>query len=379
MRVLPWYKDAAEKLKDSFIEEDVNKIEGYEFVADYLKNNQPDMYADIDFSSEEDFEDLVRSSIEPFEEWLRSGTSEWLYIGKGFRWIAKEVYDDSLKKEISIKSPAFTDEEKAILEKDIQSFSHDDYEMLNSVYQRSLSSTNKEFTAKCAHRIAQYFDYKKGLPYDEFAELWSSAGDLAIEAGIPGAYKFFRIAAEIYAREMAHHDSAKLYKKALDQGIVEKHSVEILLETTRVCRKQFELSGEVSDAAEIFIIENDIKLSHASKQKWTRNYFFKWLFQIFLKKLFNYGESPKYVALWSLFLIVSCALFYCVFGVSGKNGIENSFGISLYYSVVTFTTLGYGDFSPAGPLVRAISAIEAVFGLFLTSTFLVTFVRKYSR
>lgn len=38
---------------------------------------------------------------------------------------------------------------------------------------------------------------------------------------------------------------------------------------------------------------------------------------------------------------------------------------ALYFSVVSITTVGYGDISPAGPLVRALAAIEIVCGILM--------------
>jgi len=42
-----------------------------------------------------------------------------------------------------------------------------------------------------------------------------------------------------------------------------------------------------------------------------------------------------------------------------------SFVDSLYYSVATITTLGFGDIAPASYLVRAITAIEVVSGILM--------------
>ncbi len=43
------------------------------------------------------------------------------------------------------------------------------------------------------------------------------------------------------------------------------------------------------------------------------------------------------------------------------------FGITVYYSMVTLTTLGYGDITPTAPITRSLAAIEAVIGqIFLT-------------
>jgi hypothetical protein len=54
------------------------------------------------------------------------------------------------------------------------------------------------------------------------------------------------------------------------------------------------------------------------------------------------------------------------------------FGTCLYYSVVTFTTLGYGDITPIG-WSRLFAAFEAFTGSFTIALFVVVFVKKMTR
>ena len=91
-----------------------------------------------------------------------------------------------------------------------------------------------------------------------------------------------------------------------------------------------------------------------------------------------------------MLLILICATLYTFTGLSYQGEIvsfnasksisENLslFFLCLYYSVVTFTTLGYGDFTPGG-LSRAIAAIEAFPGSFTIALFVVVFVKKMTR
>ncbi|MDM8566123.1 ion channel [Candidatus Halobeggiatoa sp. HSG11] len=105
----------------------------------------------------------------------------------------------------------------------------------------------------------------------------------------------------------------------------------------------------------------------------------------------GYGEKPLQVILFALIIICSCALFYFNFGINSAEGNliafdseltmqQNlyNFANCLYFSVVTFTTLGYGDLSPFG-ITRIIAAIEAFGGAFTIALFVVVFVKKMTR
>ena len=55
---------------------------------------------------------------------------------------------------------------------------------------------------------------------------------------------------------------------------------------------------------------------------------------------------------------------------------DGHLGRSLYFSIVTFVTLGYGDISQTSSLLQLLSAIEAFCGMFLTGLFLAGFASK---
>lgn len=62
----------------------------------------------------------------------------------------------------------------------------------------------------------------------------------------------------------------------------------------------------------------------------------------------NYGKSPLIWAAWSVFIALGFAFAYYKLGEDAfevKN-LEWSFSAMVYYSVVTFTTLGFGDITP---------------------------------
>jgi uncharacterized membrane protein len=46
----------------------------------------------------------------------------------------------------------------------------------------------------------------------------------------------------------------------------------------------------------------------------------------------------------------------------------------LYFSVITLTTLGYGDMMPASPVARSVVMLEALLGQFFLAVFVARFV-----
>jgi len=120
----------------------------------------------------------------------------------------------------------------------------------------------------------------------------------------------------------------------------------------------------------------------------------KWSFKRCISKLVDifcgYGERPLRVILFSISLITVFATLYFFSGlsfsgeslafnpdISAWENIKVFFG-SLYFSVVTFTTLGYGDVAPVG-IARAFAALEAFLGSFTLALFVVVFVKKMTR
>lgn len=117
-------------------------------------------------------------------------------------------------------------------------------------------------------------------------------------------------------------------------------------------------------------------------------------FKRFMSKVIDlfcgYGEAPFRIVGISICIILFCALLYSFTGLNYQGELHqydfnqpwteniNIFFSSLYYSVVTFTTLGYGDFTPIG-ISRAIAAAEAFTGSFTIALFVVVFVKKMTR
>ncbi len=104
----------------------------------------------------------------------------------------------------------------------------------------------------------------------------------------------------------------------------------------------------------------------------------------------GYGELPFRIIFLSFLIIIFFSIVFFVTGLQSNEYIiklstsyttyENigNFLNSLYFSVVTFTTLGYGDILPIG-ISKLFAAIEALLGGFILALFVVTFVKKMTR
>jgi len=88
-----------------------------------------------------------------------------------------------------------------------------------------------------------------------------------------------------------------------------------------------------------------------------------------------------------LFIYILFSILYVFFPLFTRARIVSTLGdpdklsavaVAFYHSVVTFLTIGYGDYYPSGA-VRWISGVEGFLGLFLMSYFTVVFVRKILR
>lgn len=103
---------------------------------------------------------------------------------------------------------------------------------------------------------------------------------------------------------------------------------------------------------------------------------------VFGKMLFGYGERPVRVLAACVLIILLCAVFYTQPGalIHRTGLVEPSFSQSLYFSTITFTTLGYGDLYPSPDgTARLIAMAEAAMGGCLMALFIVCLAKRFSR
>lgn len=98
----------------------------------------------------------------------------------------------------------------------------------------------------------------------------------------------------------------------------------------------------------------------------------------------GYGERPTYTLITSLEIIFLFTIMYMIFGLKLVNenvylGLSiNDFFRAFHFSIVTFTTVGYGDITPSGYSIL-LSGIEMFLGVTMVGIWTATLARKINR
>ena len=97
----------------------------------------------------------------------------------------------------------------------------------------------------------------------------------------------------------------------------------------------------------------------------------------FISHICGYGERPLRAIGWAASVIFGLALIYFIIGSTWE---WSAFWNALYFSAVSFTTLGYGGWLETGnDWIKGIGVLESFIGVFTMVLFLVTFIRKMTR
>lgn len=108
----------------------------------------------------------------------------------------------------------------------------------------------------------------------------------------------------------------------------------------------------------------------------------KWFLNHLLEEVAGYGERPgRVVMCWVAIILLSAAIYLGFEGIMVGNdiGYVPNPREALYFSGVTFTTLGFGDLAPKPGVFQLFAFGEALLGAIFMAMFIFVFARKMTR
>jgi len=165
-------------------------------------------------------------------------------------------------------------------------------------------------------------------------------------------------------------------------------------EQFRILKQNFNNTGQYDDEDEAYI---EFKRNEAnailteSIQKKRISMLWQYPSFAFKKLVFDkmglYATSPLRVVFSNIVMILTFGLIFTVLPYIAETSLTNvdpslsfwsKYWISVYYTGITYFTVGYGDICPVGVL-RLVADLTAFIGVFMMSYFTVAFVRKILR
>jgi len=174
----------------------------------------------------------------------------------------------------------------------------------------------------------------------------------------------------------------KIYEEILKNDGNVKLTYKELEAIYRNLKQNMQRHGDYSKAGDFYYREMECRKKTMRKKRFSLDWFKSFGYSL-LKYTCGYGEKPERTALSSILTISTFALLYWVFECL-QYPVQNltllhQIKYTVYFSFVTFTTLGLGDIHPVNDWGILLICLEAVTGAFLIALFVVVFARKMMR
>jgi len=187
----------------------------------------------------------------------------------------------------------------------------------------------------------------------------------------------------------AHIDHSKLDFASFHQCEIRLEDIQFRSDAqpqtlVRVCRnlKLNAMSmGHFSDAGELTYREKTYDRAAIFAEAFSKpqknlairlRHVFDWLSSVFLNLIWGYGEKPSRLLLTIIIAILFFGSVQFEFGgIPGKTYWEH-----VYFSGITFLTIGYGDLSPVGTIPRFVAVVEGAAGISVLGLLIASATKK---
>tara|TARA_B100000315_G_C14581525_1_gene590737 strand:+ start:2297 stop:3106 length:810 start_codon:yes stop_codon:yes gene_type:complete len=261
------------------------------------------------------------------------------------------------------------------------------------------NTVNTKLDPKLLEREAYDF-----LSQDKLIEAYRMFRKAAQRFKLKGNYKqaalCFASAASCWSKksgERIFNNAAVAYEEAAKAAIADRNYQygSLLYKHAAI---NHERDGELFDFSHCFYLSKETARKHFARSlfflaaannssgsketDYSKNFimrFFSWLVLTFSYIIWGHGEKPSRTFFAGLLIIFTATLLYLNGSLANALGVfKPTFFDSLYFSVVTFTTVGYGDIFPAG-FSKLVAIFESLSGLFIIPLFVIGLSRKYLR
>ncbi|ATD09870.1 potassium channel family protein [Pseudoalteromonas piscicida] len=370
-------------LKEGLEDTDDKKLNELETLVEFYEEFPPDEIDDTDSDyAKEELERIARAVLPNLRRKLHTEEKQWLMIKDGKFVLVTQATDEVEPKDIKAQ---LNNKQLDLIDRSLTEIDNRHREALLSLfsemYEKS-ATVIEQFELLEKIYLSYQYSIEKDVNYIEFLrKLCDFCEKYPSEVFYKDSYKYYEDLAKYYRAKYEHADSAQSLKSAL--LVLEKTSkkddlLPLKLKFTRAMRIQYGLAGDEPNASETFIEENKLnrRILGKSEKSW-------------IHIISDNCQNPSKVAKSAFWLVLLSTIIFSFVGIKSASDIQSFFEgdkywyivlwDSFYFSVVTFTTLGYGDFSPGNGISRVMANIVSVSGLLLSSLFLVTLVRKYGR
>lgn len=167
----------------------------------------------------------------------------------------------------------------------------------------------------------------------------------------------------------------KLLKEALPspQALWQKR-YDCILNSTIRCKGVNAASCYGSQRFKLFLQDQDF-LEEFLETKWGRRICFLWWLT---------ADCGRSLSRWTGWSVAIAMIFACIYHLLGASSFASehlrlNFLNTIYYSVVTFTTLGFGDITPRTTTAAMVVMVEVIIGYVMLGGLITIFASKLSR